>query len=112
MDQQRAYHLLEKSLDVIKDQGSFQNEKIYEDYITEKLNMTENEFRDLYCRTDDRIEGLWKNLTDNLFDGKEGEVQTLKEDWNGFAKGTDREIIKDWFDWHHSKNISWLQENI
>lgn len=112
MEEQRAYHLLEKSIEVIKEQGSFGDDQIFKKYITGKLDMTENEFRDLYYHTDARIERLWKGLTDDLFNGKEGETQVLKDDWNGFAKGTDREVINDWFDWHHSNNITWLKENM
>jgi hypothetical protein len=111
MDEQRAYHLLEKSIEIIKAQGGFQDDKRFEKNLTEKLGMTDNEFRDLYYRTDGRIERLWNDLTDNLFVEKEGEVRVLKDDWNGFAKGTDREVIRDWFDWHYSKNINWLEDN-
>ena len=55
--------------------------------------------------TDQELEELWAEFGDVPMDP---ETEKIKEDWNGFPAGTDREEIWHWFDEHHSRGVAWL----
>lgn len=111
MDTDRVYRLIEKIMDIVQEQGNFKDDKAFEEFITKKSEMTDSEFRDLYYSNDQKIEKLWLELSDDLFEETE-DAYILKGDWHGFAKGTSQALIHDWFDWHHSRNLIWLMENV
>lgn len=57
-----------------------------------------------YNATDRDVERLWDELEDVPID----ENECLDIDWQGWYKGTHREVIWHWFDEHHSKGVGWL----
>ena len=60
-----------------------------------------------YDNSDKETETMWNELTDIPFDDVNGQL-ILSDNWNGWKKGTEREIIWKWFDEHHSKGVAYL----
>lgn len=63
--------------------------------------------------TDPFIEKLWDEMEYTPFSkfrlDENGEM-VLNESWSGWAEGTPRTVIDNWFDTHHSKGLKYLQE--
>ena len=57
---------------------------------------------------DIKLEKIWDELEDVLFDEDDDGELILADDWYLFAKGTTRTDIWHWFDDRHSKGIAWL----
>lgn len=67
----------------------------------------------LDCKmTDTELEVLWRELEDvPTYEDKDKRI-CLRNNWNGFEKGTWVEDIWHWFDDHHSKGVVWLMYGI
>jgi hypothetical protein len=57
---------------------------------------------------DTKLEKVWDELEDVLFDEDDNGELVLADNWYLFAKGTSREDIWHWFDERHSKGVAWL----
>ena len=66
----------------------------------EEKEMTLQEMIDL------ELENLWEELKTVSLD----QNGRLKTKWYAYSKGTARESIYSWFDYHHSKGIAYLMK--
>ncbi len=57
---------------------------------------------------DAKLEKIWDELEDVLFDEDDNGELVLADNWYLFSKGTSREDIWHWFDERHSKGVAWL----
>lgn len=57
---------------------------------------------------DYKLEKLWDDLEDVLFDENNEGKLILSEKWRHFPKGTDRETIWHFFDQQYSHGLAWL----
>lgn len=58
--------------------------------------------------SDEKLEELWDDLTDVLFDEDAEGRLVLMSEWHRFPKGTEREEIWHWFDERHSRGVAYL----
>jgi hypothetical protein len=64
-----------------------------------------------YNASDDEVEALWFQMQEIPFQTVPSAEAVLAIDWQGWKKGTTKQVLFDWFDEHHSMGVTWLKEN-